>query len=85
MVAPRPAPASEEATVARLAFLFLATGYAFLGVGVAIWLFVNPPGAVRTIGPWHYACWSSLVVGFLLLMTSVVAGFARDIERGVQA
>ncbi len=78
-------PPRARKPLSRVWLSALATGYAFLGVGVAIWLFVNPPGAVRTIGPWHYACWSSLVVGFLLLMTSVVAGFARDIERGVQA
>lgn len=77
----RALPPKSRQALSRVWLLFLIAGYLLLGGGFAIWLLVNPPGSIRTIGPWHYACWSSLVCGFLFLMASVVAGFARDIEQ----
>ncbi|HEX9117182.1 MAG TPA: hypothetical protein VGA61_14030 [Anaerolineae bacterium] len=60
--------------------LILAASYVFLGIGVAIWLFVLPPGVVHGISVVQYVCWGSLVVGLGLQLLAIVAGFARDLQ-----
>jgi hypothetical protein len=74
-------PGGAKRVLASVWLPALILGYGFLGAGIAIWLVVNPPGPMRPIGPWHYACWSFLAFGVLLLLSAIVAGFARDIAR----
>ncbi len=66
----------------RLAHLWVAlliSDYAFLLLGIGIWLFVTPPGVTNQAPTIAYAlCWSSLSVGLILQLVTVVAGFARD-------
>ena len=59
----------------------LVTGFGLVVLGIAVWLLVLPPGKHRRIGPRHYALWSILACGLLLLVAAVPCGFARDIER----
>jgi magnesium-transporting ATPase (P-type) len=75
----------SENTTRRLAALWLpllSTGYLFLGIGVAIWLFLTPPG---TPYPGHSSayliCWSALIIGLIFQPLTIAAGFSQDLER----
>ena len=67
---------------ARLWPVFLTPGYVFLLIGIAIWLILTPPG---TSYPEHstayWICWSSLLIGLVLQMLTIVSGFARDKDQ----
>ena len=69
----------------RLAHLWVAlliVNYAFLLLGIGIWLFLTPPGTPHQAPAIVYAlCWSSLSVGLVLQIITVLAGFARDTEQ----
>lgn len=56
------------------------SGYAFLGAGIGIWLMLLPPGVAHAVSALEIACWSFLIVGLVLQVLTIVAGFARDIE-----
>ncbi len=59
----------------------LMTGYGFVAVGVGIWLILTPPGAAYKDPLALYVCWAFLIIGVLILVCSIVAGFAHEIER----
>ncbi len=60
----------------------LIIGYVFLMIGIGIWLTVMPPGATNKAPIIAYAiCWSSLSMGLVFQILTVIAGFARDGER----
>ena len=68
--------------LARLWLPFFTAGYLFLFIGIAIWLIFTPPG---TSYPDHitayWLCWSSLIIGLILQLLTIISGFARDIVR----
>lgn len=59
----------------------LISSYISISVGVLIWLLILTPNTEHAIGLFHFICWSALLLGFLLLLTSIVFGFARDVQR----
>jgi hypothetical protein len=69
----------------RWASLWLASftaGYVFLFTGIAIWLIATPPGTSFNEHTTAYLiCWSSLIIGLVFQIMTIVSGFARDIER----
>lgn len=61
----------------------LSAGYVFIFLGVLIWLVFTPPWM-----PYEdkspimlYTCWTSLLTGLFFQALSIIAGFARDIQR----
>jgi hypothetical protein len=58
----------------------LITGFLFISTGIAIWLLLTPPGETYKITFVDYACWLFLCIGLLLLIITIISGFARDIE-----
>lgn len=58
----------------------LVSGIGLLLAGIAFWLVVLPPGAVRPVGPLQYLLWSVLLAGLALMLLALVCGFARDVE-----
>jgi hypothetical protein len=59
----------------------LLAGYALVAIGAGIWLILTPPGAAYKDPVALYVCWAFLIIGVLILIGSIVAGFAHDIER----
>lgn len=74
-------PCKTKVFLAKAWPVLFAAGYLFVGTGIGIWLFVLPPGVIREASAIEYACWISLGVGLILQLLTIVAGFARDIER----
>jgi hypothetical protein len=75
-------PEQGRKRLAQLWAALLIIDYAFLLLGIGIWLFVTPPGTPHQAPTIVYAlCWSSLSVGLVLQMVTVLAGLARDGER----
>jgi len=74
----------SEGTRKRLAaswLAFFSMGYLFLGIGVAIWLFLTPPGTPFASHSTAYLiCWSALIIGLIFQPWTIVAGFSQDIE-----
>jgi len=74
----------SESTRKRLAaswLAFITTDYLFLGIGIAIWLFVTPPGTPFQEHVTAYLiCWSALIIGLIFQPLTIVAGFSQDIE-----
>lgn len=67
---------------AKLWLVFFASGYLFLGIGVAIWLAFTPPGTPFSEHRIAYlTCWFSLAIGLILQIFTIVSGFAQDIDR----
>ena len=58
----------------------ISVAFSIFLIGYSIWLFVLPPGEVRQIGTLHYITWTSLSIGFILLLVVVPCGFMRDIR-----
>lgn len=58
--------------------------YLLLIFGVIIWLFIIPPGVVHQVGFMHYLCWTTLGMGFIGLIFTIISGFARDIKLSRQ-
>jgi len=74
-------PERGKKRFAQLWAAFLIIDYIFLLLGIGIWLFVTPPGTPHQAPTIVYAvCWSSLSVGLVLQIITVLAGFARDSE-----
>jgi hypothetical protein len=73
-------PHRIRSVFARLWLPILILGVLFFTVGFGIWLFVLPPGEIRTVTTTHYVVWSSLLIGIVLLFLDIVFGFSRDIE-----
>ena len=69
----------------RLAQLWLPiwiSGYLFLFIAIGIWLVLSPPSAANKAPTLvEYTLWSFLGLGILFQPLTIVAGFARDIER----
>jgi len=59
----------------------LVAGFGLVLIGVALWLLVLPPGKSRQVVRMHYALWSILACGLVLLVAAAPCGFARDIEE----
>jgi hypothetical protein len=60
---------------------FFSMGYLFLGIGIAIWLFLTPPGTPFASHSTAYLiCWSALIIGLIFQPLTIVAGFSQDIE-----
>jgi len=59
----------------------LITGFALLLIGIGIWLFFTPPGEIYQINWVDYVCWAFLGTGALLQFATILAGFARDLEK----
>lgn len=74
----------SERTRKRLAaswLAFFSMGYLFLGIGVAIWLFLTPPGTPFASHSTAYLiCWSALIIGLIFQPLTIAAGFSQDIE-----
>jgi hypothetical protein len=70
--------------LARMWWLNFTVGYLFLFVGIAIWLFLTPPGAAYKDPVMQYICWASLLVGLVFQFLTIVSGFARDIQKQVE-
>lgn len=66
--------------LARLWPYVFGAAFAVFLIGYSIWLLVLPPGEVRQIGTLHYITWTSLSIGFVLLLVAVPCGFMRDIR-----
>ena len=67
---------------AKLWSAFFIMGYVFLAIGIAIWLIFTPPGtSFQEHQAAYLICWISLVIGMALQMMTIIAGFARDLER----
>jgi len=60
---------------------YFTAGYVFLAAGILIWLFLTPPGAATKDPVAQYLCWACLLVGLVFQLLTIVAGFARDIQR----
>ncbi len=73
-----------ERTRARLAKSWpwvFGFGFFFLGGGILIWLIWTPPGAEHTNPVAQHTCWACLLIGAIFQLLTIVAGFARDIQR----
>jgi hypothetical protein len=70
--------------LAKIWWLNFTAGYLFLSVGVAIWLFLTPPGAAYKDPVMQYICWASLLVGLVFQLLTIISGFARDIQKQVE-
>lgn len=57
-----------------------AAGYLFLAAGIGIWLVLLPPGEAHAVTGLDYFCWSCLLIGLLLQLLTIAAGFARDMD-----
>jgi hypothetical protein len=57
-----------------------SAGYLFLSAGIGIWLVLLPPGEAHAITGLDYFCWSCLLIGLLLQLMTIAAGFSRDME-----
>ena len=73
-------PARARAAMAAAWLPAFVAGLGLVAAGIALWLLVLPPGDRRKDGGLHYALWSMLGCGLVLLMAAVPCGFARDIE-----
>ena len=73
-------PAKLRRAMAGAWLTILVAGFGLVMVGIALWLLVLPPGERRQVGGMHYALWSILACGLVLLVAAVPCGFARDIE-----
>ncbi len=62
-------------------WLSFAAGYLFLFIGIVIWLVFTPPGAAYKDPVMQYILWANLLVGIVFQFLTIVAGFARDIQR----
>ena len=61
---------------ARLWPLFFVAGYAFLSIGIAIWLILTPPGTSYPDHQLAYlTCWLALLLGLGVQMLTIVSGF----------
>jgi hypothetical protein len=67
--------------LAKLWLPCLSFGMLLFLAGFGIWSFALPPGEEREVTSTLYLLWSFLCSGLLLLLLSVVCGFARDLER----
>ncbi|MGA2143045.1 MAG: hypothetical protein ABSG94_11590 [Brevinematales bacterium] len=52
----------------------------FLCTGVIVWIIYATPGEIHAISIIQYFLWASLLIGGVLLIFSIISGFARDIE-----
>jgi hypothetical protein len=72
---------STRSRLAKSWTAIFAAGYVSLGIGVAIWLFLTPPG---TIFQQHVAeyliCWLCLILGFVLQIMTILSGFSFDLD-----
>lgn len=73
-------PENIRKILAKLWLPAIVSGLLLLCIGISIWLVFATPGEVHTISITQYILWSSLMLGALFLIMSVVFGFARDIE-----
>ena len=74
-------PEDLRKQLANLWLLIFIIGFFFLSVGIGIWLLLLPPGIIHTVNVIDYICWTSLSIGLLFQILTIVSGFARDIER----
>jgi hypothetical protein len=74
-------PEKLKKTLAGIWLPVLVTGVLLFSTGMGIWLLFIPPGQANQVDTLDYICWSFLGIGFLILILSVIAGFARDIQR----
>ncbi len=70
--------------LAKMWWVNFVAGYLFLSVGLAIWLFLTPPGATYKDPVMQYTCWASLLVGLVFQLLTIISGFARDIQKQVE-
>jgi len=68
---------------ATLWLSILILGFLLFSIGIGIWLLLTPPGETNQINIVDYVCWLFLCIGLLLLILSIIFGFARDIEKRV--
>ena len=73
-------PAKMRRAMAGAWLALLVAGFGLVLVGIALWLVVLPPGTRRRVGGMHYALWSILACGLVLLVAAAPCGFARDLE-----
>jgi hypothetical protein len=74
-------PEKVSVSFARYWLAILSFSYFLLLIGIGIWLVFTPPGEIYRINIIDYLCWLFLGVGAFGLILSIVAGFARDLER----
>jgi len=66
--------------LAKLWLKILITGFALLVIGILIWLFLVPPGALYKSPTIEHICWTFLVAGLGFQIMTIISGFARDLE-----
>ena len=75
-------PEHNRQLLAKSWLAIFITGYILLTIGIGIWLILLPPGINHNNEPIiNDICWLFLGVGLIFQIPTVVAGFARDIER----
>jgi|GEM_PF-3044976 hypothetical protein len=57
----------------------IISGFCLLAVGILIWIFLTPPVKVYDISITQYICWIFLVLGFVVVLFGIIAGFSRDL------
>ena len=67
-------------SLSKLWPMAFSIGFGLFVVGFGIWSLVLPPGEIRQPTAMHYICWSLLSSGALVLILTVICGFARDLE-----
>jgi hypothetical protein len=63
--------------------VFIVTAFAVLTAAMMIWIFLTPPGTVQKPQAVQYTIWSLLALSLVLIVLTVVSGFARDMENGI--
>ena len=53
---------------------FMTASYAFLACGMAVWIFLIPPGMEHAISWKEYLCWSFLLLGITGMIPAILAG-----------
>jgi hypothetical protein len=81
----RPARSRYGPALSSLWPFAIALAFSVFLIGYSIWLFVLPPGEIRSIGVLHYVTWAFLGIGFLMLLLVVPCGFIRDVRRRTSA
>jgi hypothetical protein len=76
----RTLPPTPRRAMAGAWLTIMVAGFGLVMFSIALWLLVLPPGKRRRVGGMHYALWSILACGFVLLVAAVPCGFARDLE-----